>query len=194
MEMRSELTVPLIGADGRLEGILNLESPAVAAFSEQDSHLLQALATQASVTIGQARLLDALQEIAGRLLAQPCQDVLDRVAELARELLNASASAVWTLQGDQLLLQASAGFPQANESMPVEGTLTGQAIVSRRPVIVKRRAHRSAFQPARAGAGPWMGGRVDRAARGQRCRRAVGRLWRLQRRSPPGPFQRVGLG
>ena len=27
LEMRSELAVPLIGASGRLEGVLNLESP-----------------------------------------------------------------------------------------------------------------------------------------------------------------------
>ena len=40
LNMRSELTVPLIGAGGRLEGVLNLESPEVAAFSEADSHLL----------------------------------------------------------------------------------------------------------------------------------------------------------
>ena len=74
--MRSELAVPLIGASGRLEGVLNLESPAVGAFSEEDSHLLQALATQAVIAIQEVRLLDALQEMAELLLTQPCQQVL----------------------------------------------------------------------------------------------------------------------
>ena len=46
LEMRSELAVPLIGASGRLEGTLNLESPEAGTFTEHDSHLLQALATQ----------------------------------------------------------------------------------------------------------------------------------------------------
>ena len=80
LEMRSELAVPLIGAGGRLEGVLNLESPPIAAFSEQDSHLLQALATQAVIAIQEVRLMDALQEVADRLLVQAVtQKVLDRV-------------------------------------------------------------------------------------------------------------------
>ena len=54
LTMRSELTVPLLGANGRLEGVLNLESPVAGAFGEQDSHLLQSLATQASIAIQQA--------------------------------------------------------------------------------------------------------------------------------------------
>ena len=76
LEMRAELAVPLIGASGRLIGVLNLESPAVGAFSEADSHLLQSLATQAVIAIQEVRLLDALQETAERLLTQPAQQVL----------------------------------------------------------------------------------------------------------------------
>ena len=47
----AEFAVPLINAGGRVEGVLNLESPQVGAFSEQDSHLLQTLATQAVIAI-----------------------------------------------------------------------------------------------------------------------------------------------
>jgi GAF domain-containing protein len=134
LEMRSELAVPLIGASGRLEGVLNLESPEVGAFSEQDSHLLQALATQAVIAIQEVRLLDALQEVAQLLLTQPCQRVLARLVELACDLLNAAASAIWTLEDDQLLLQvASAGY-QHGERLPLHSSLTGQAIINRGPV------------------------------------------------------------
>jgi signal transduction histidine kinase/putative methionine-R-sulfoxide reductase with GAF domain len=134
LEMRSELAVPLISASGRLEGVLNLESPVVSAFGEQDSHLLQALATQAVIAIQEVRLLDALQEIAQLLLAQPCQQVLSRLVELACGLLNAAASAIWTLEGEHLILQvASAGY-RRGERLPLHGSLTGQAIISRGPV------------------------------------------------------------
>ena len=98
IRMRSELAVPLIGASGRLEGVLNLESPAVAAFNEQDSRLLQALATQAVIAIQDQRLLDALQEIAERLLTQPAQQVFDRLVQMACELLNVPTS---SLMGDR---------------------------------------------------------------------------------------------
>ena len=134
LDMRSELAVPLIGASGRLEGVLNLESPEVGAFSERDSQLLQALAAQAVIAIQEMRLLDALQEVAQLLLAEPCQKVLGRLVELARDLLAAAASAIWTLDGDQLILQvASAGF-ERGESVPLHGSLTGQAILCGGPV------------------------------------------------------------
>jgi len=134
LRMQSELAVPLVGASGRLEGVLNLESPAVGAFNDQDSLLLQSLATQAVVAIQEARLLDALLEVAQLLLAQPCEQVLDRLVDLACELLNGAASAIWTLEGDELVLQvASAGY-QRGERLPVTDSLTGQAIVERQAV------------------------------------------------------------
>lgn len=134
LEMRSELAVPLINASGRLEGVLNLESPTVGAFSEDDSHLLQALATQAVIAIQEARLLDALQEIAALLLTQPCQRVLSRLVELACDLLNGAASAIWTVEEDALMLQAANTGYDHGERLPVEGSLAGQAVLSGQPV------------------------------------------------------------
>jgi GAF domain-containing protein len=134
LKMRSELAVPLVSASGRLEGVLNLESPEIGGFSEEDSHLLQALATQAVIAIQEVRLLDALQEVAQLLLSQPCQHVLSRLVELACDLLNAAATAIWTLEGEALTLQvASAGY-QRGDRLPLCGSLTGQAILDRRPV------------------------------------------------------------
>jgi GAF domain-containing protein len=135
LEMRSELAVPLIDASGRLEGVLNLESPEVGAFGEQDRHLLQALAAHAVIAIQEVRLLDALKEIALLLLTRSYQHVLNRLVELACELLNAAASAIWILEGDELILQvASAGY-QRGERLPLHCSLAGEAITSRGPVV-----------------------------------------------------------
>ena len=134
LEMRSELAVPLIGANGRLEGVINLESPQVAAFSEEDSHLLQALATQAVIAIQEARLLDALQELAWRLLTDPVPRFFQRLVTLAKELLNVVAAAIWTVEGDTLHLQAATeGHPQ-HERLPLRESLAGLAVLSREPV------------------------------------------------------------
>ncbi len=62
--------MPLLGAGGRLVGVLNLESPQVGAFTEADSHLLQSLASQAVIAIQQVRLLDALRDTSARVLTQ----------------------------------------------------------------------------------------------------------------------------
>lgn len=131
LEMRSELAVPLVSASGRLEGVLNLESPVISAFSDQDSHLLQSLATQAVIAIQEVRLLDALQEVAELLLAEPYERVLDRLVGLACELLNADASAIWTLGDDQIFLQAASSGYAPDQSLPAHGSLAGQAIFSR---------------------------------------------------------------
>jgi signal transduction histidine kinase len=134
LRMRSELAVPLIGATGRLEGVLNLESPVVNAFSEDDSHLLQAFATQAVIAIQEVRLLDALQEVARLLLTQPCENVLKRLAELACDLLGASASAIWRLQDEVLVLENASGGFQHGERVPLETSLAGQAVLTRQAV------------------------------------------------------------
>jgi len=134
LQMRSELAVPLIGASGRLEGVLNLESPAVGAFTEQDSLLLQSLATQAVIAIQEVRLLDALREVAALLLVEPCQDVLAHLVDVARELLNGAASAVWTLHGKELVLEAASAGYRRGERLPLKGSLAGEAILARAPV------------------------------------------------------------
>jgi signal transduction histidine kinase len=134
LSMRSELAVPLIGANGRLEGVLNLESPEVGAFSEHDSLLLQSLATQAVIAIQEMRLLDALQEVAQLLLVQPCAAVLAHLVDAARDLLNAAASAIWTLQDTDLVLQAASAGYERGERLPVRGSLAGEAVRTGAPV------------------------------------------------------------
>jgi signal transduction histidine kinase len=148
LEMRSELAVPLVGATGRLEGVLNLESPAVGAFSEEDSYLLQALATQAVITIQEVRLLDALEEITHLLLTEPLQKVLVRLSALACDLLDAATSAIWNLNGSVLNVVAESGGYRHGESIPVEGSLAGLAIKEKKPVVsedlrVDARFHRA---------------------------------------------------
>jgi signal transduction histidine kinase len=130
LRMRSELAVPLIGATGRLEGVLNLESPVVNAFSEDDSHLLQAFATQAVIAIQEVRLLDALQEVARLLLTQPHESVLNRLVELACDLLGASASVIWRLDDGSLVQESSSGGYQHSERIPLETSLAGQAVLT----------------------------------------------------------------
>ncbi len=104
--MRSELVTPLIAAGGRLEGVINLESPAVGAFSDADALLLQSFAIQAVIAIQEARLLDALQDLSARLLADPPEVIYQRVASLARELLGAPAAGLWLRTGDGFILRA----------------------------------------------------------------------------------------
>jgi signal transduction histidine kinase len=148
LEMRSELAVPLVGASGRLEGVLNLESPIIGAFSEEDSYLLQALATQAVITIQEVRLLDALEEVTHLLLTQSLNQVLDHLAVLACDLLDAATSTIWKLKDDKLQVEAECGGYRHGVNIPVEGSLAGRAVLERKPVVsedvrVDKRFHRA---------------------------------------------------
>ena len=141
LEMLSELAIPLINASGRLEGVLNLESPHPGAFSEDDSHMLQSLATYAITAIQEVRLLDALQEVAQRLLSQPCQQVLDHLGAVAGDLLNASSNAIWLLsENDELKLVASNGAFQPGDKIPLHKSLTGLAILQKKSISTNNAA------------------------------------------------------
>ena len=135
LEICSELAVPLIGASGRLEGVLNLESPISGGFSEEDNHLLQAFAAQAVVAIQEVLLVDALQEIAEQLLSKPIGTVLNHLTERACDLLNAAAGAIWTLEGDFLILKAASAGHQHGEMVSLHNSLMGKAVLQRNPVM-----------------------------------------------------------
>lgn len=129
LKMRSEVAVPLINAGGRLEGVLNLESPKMGAFSEDDNHMLQSLATYAITAIQEVRLLDALQEAAHLLISQPSQKVLNQLCMMANDLLNASSSAIWlTDQQGNLQLVSSNGEVQDVETFS-EGSTPSNALL-----------------------------------------------------------------
>lgn len=134
LKMLSELAVPLVNSSGRLEGVLNLESPHVGAFSEDDSHMLQSLATYAITAIQEVRLLDALQEVARLLLSQPCQKVLDHLTATANDLLNTSSSAVWLLTQNELVLTASNGEYHHPEKISVKESSIGQAVLLKKKI------------------------------------------------------------
>ena len=157
--MRSELAVPLIGASGRLEGVLNLESPHVNAFSKQDRYILQILATQAVTALQEVRLLTVIQEITALLLTEPLQTVHRNIVEKACELLNVQDCILWLSEGNQLVAKMASNpktlewrinqkdscigramlegknsiFPDANQDLPddvVETTNYGPALIA----------------------------------------------------------------
>jgi sigma-B regulation protein RsbU (phosphoserine phosphatase) len=65
-DVRSELAIPLLLKD-RCIGVLDLESPELAAFSKRDVEILTLLASQAAVAIENARLYEEVRETHERL-------------------------------------------------------------------------------------------------------------------------------
>src|SRR5207342_1605351 len=65
-DVRSELVVPMLLKD-RCIGVLDLESPELDAFSKRDVEILTLLASQAAVSIENARLYEELRANEQRL-------------------------------------------------------------------------------------------------------------------------------
>jgi GAF domain-containing protein len=136
-EMRSELAAPLLGAGGRLEGVLNIESPQPNAFTEEDQHLLEALATQAVIALQEIRLLDAMREITEVLLTQTSDELFTAIIERACDLINVPVGSIWTISEHNTLIlrQSTAGYRRGRQ-LPLDGSFTGRAIRMRRPITV----------------------------------------------------------
>ena len=137
LKMLSELTVPLVNSSGRLEGVLNVESPHVGAFSEDDSHTLQSLSIYAITAIQEVRLLDALQEVARLLISQPGKMVLSHIESVAGDLLDASSCAVWVLGENSELTRATSSGNRQLPKMNLQESLIGQAVLLKKTIALK---------------------------------------------------------
>lgn len=139
-EMRSELAVPLIGAGGALHGVLNVESQNVEAFSEDDERLLSALATQAVIAIQEIKLLETMQELTEATLTHSTAELFELAIARACELIDAPLGAIWHLCHPEdgaeplLVLQAASGGHERGDQLSLHTSLTGRAVLDRRPV------------------------------------------------------------
>ena len=108
--IRAVIAVPLTGEDARPLGVLSVVSRQPGAYSETEVETLTALATHASIAIGNAKLVDALarsqadvarradserslRDIAARITAlRDADEILQDVVDAARRLLRADGA------------------------------------------------------------------------------------------------------
>jgi GAF domain-containing protein len=135
--MVAELATPLLGAGGGLEGVINLESPKINAFDEDDLRLMEALATQTVIALQEAKLLEALEEVTVRMIQEPLDSLLAFIIEQACDLINAPHGVVWALAADDpgmLVVRAATAGHTRGETLPLAGSLIGIALRERHPL------------------------------------------------------------
>jgi len=135
--MLSELATPLLGAGGGLEGVINLESPKINAFEEDDLRLMEALATQTVIALQEAKLLEALEEVTVRMIQQPLDRLLAFIIEQACDLINAPHGVVWALSAEDpgtLVVRAATAGHNPGETLPLAGSLIGISLRDRKPL------------------------------------------------------------
>jgi PAS domain S-box-containing protein len=155
--IRSVIAVPLAGDSGPL-GTLSVVSLQRAAYDDADADMLTALATQASIAIRNARLMDelarsrdmiqrraeaekALREIAARITAiRTPGDLLQHVVDEAQRLLRADGAVIdqFNEETQRLEWAYDAGLPEAqreavrSSSLRIGEGLSGTAVAQGR--------------------------------------------------------------
>ena len=144
--MRSFLGAP-VQAMGRVFGNIYLaDKRSAGEFSREDEETLLVLATQAGVAIANASLyeeihtrerwLAALRDITDRMLSGASEpDLLDGIAEHARELAGADAATIITAgeTPGQLVVAAAVGArvgQMRGQTLPAEGSISGAVMKS----------------------------------------------------------------
>ena len=145
---RSSVSAPLRAGD-RVIGVISAQSYRARAYQPEELELLQGIADLASIAIQNARHLSELdrrRREAERVLelartftsSLDDREVLRRIVDSARELLEAEGAAVWLLEEEGVRVGASAGRvgPPEGAYFPLEGQLVRLVLEERETVIV----------------------------------------------------------
>jgi GAF domain-containing protein/ActR/RegA family two-component response regulator len=132
----SEIAVPLFYG-GKVIGVLNVESTELSAFSERDERILTQAAAFIAIAIKNAQLYDqaakktkALRRLneVGRTIQSTLEleQVLDKIANYCRELLNAEVCSVFHVRRKGFLrLEANVGSPPGSVHLGLELEIKG---------------------------------------------------------------------
>jgi signal transduction histidine kinase len=148
--IKSELAVPLL-SQGRVIGVLNVDSTSKDAFDQDDLELLSALAAQSAVVLqnaGQyqeishhANTLTSLLEV-GRILASSLnpRDILQQLVEQTTQLMKMKMCAIFLVDEDKKELYpetvygCSLGYIEM-DSLKISDSLLGTAVGKKRPIL-----------------------------------------------------------
>jgi phosphoserine phosphatase RsbU/P len=149
--VRSELAVPMM-ARGKLVGVLDVQSTQVRAYGEQERSMLSLIASRVAASIENARLYRRVdrQNRTLRTLAHlsrefsailDLDELLTKIAEAIRVLISYDGFSVFLVDAEKAVLRNrfSMRYDQRVkvDNIPLGKGVTGAAVESREPVLVK---------------------------------------------------------
>lgn len=147
--VRSELAVPMM-ADGRLVGVIDIESTDVGTYSNEDQALISLIASRVAYAIDHARMHRRMERNNRTLrtlstLAQEFSSILDldhllsRIAISVRSLMDFDAFSIFLVEGNLLKHHFSQRYDKRVEANNILiGTgITGHAVALREPILVR---------------------------------------------------------
>lgn len=148
--VRSELAVPMI-ARGRLVGVIDLQSTRAGAYTQEDSALLQLVASRVASSILNARLFRQVERQNRTLktlakLSQELSSILEldellkRIATAMKALINYDAFGIYLLDEQRQVLKSKFSLRYDErvdlDNLPVSAGVTGAAVRERRVIRV----------------------------------------------------------
>ncbi len=149
-DIRSEMALPMV-LEGKVIGVINVDSTRTAAFSVEDEELCMAVANQSAKVIETARLHEAVKRHAeemealftvGRTLISPgpIEQILTRIVEEGLVLLNGKVCVLLEAgEKGELHTRAIAGASEAWRDKPpstVAQSLVGQVVRKAQPIRI----------------------------------------------------------
>lgn len=150
-DIRSEMALPMI-LDGKVIGVINVDSTRVGAFGSDDEDLCMAVANQSAKVIETARLHEAARRHAAEMeslftvgktliAAGPLEETLCRIVEEGLALLRGRVCVLYEVAegAAELRLSAISGGTDSwkeRPPVPVAGTLLGQVVRKGAPLRV----------------------------------------------------------
>jgi len=147
----SEVSIPLFD-EGKVAGVLNVESTQQRRLTETDLHLMTALSEHVSIAIERARLYTEVRDRAARLelitqIAQrttailPLDDLLQEAVNLIRDAFGYYNTALYLVEDDEIVLRAATGeaaLPMIGHfTLPIgSSSITGWVAESGEPLLV----------------------------------------------------------
>lgn len=148
-DIRSELALPMV-LEGKVIGVINVDSTRADAFSEDDEELGMAVANQSAKVIETARLHDAVKQHASQMEALftvgstlirpgPLEQLLGRIVEEGLLLLHGKVCMLMEVNDGELRTWATAGAShewREKPPIPIEESLLGQVVRRGTPLRV----------------------------------------------------------
>lgn len=171
---QTELCVP-VRVEGRVVGVLNVESRRPGSLTQEDVHLMATIADHVGAVMARERILrserlarqkaESLEQVAAVLNSTlEREELLARVLEELSRLVASDSTSVQLLEGDQFRVVAGRGFSEAdgviNMTFPLEGENPNRMVIAQRqPVIVPdaQAAYAIFREPPHNRVRSWMG-------------------------------------
>ncbi len=141
-DTRSELCVPLV-AGSQVIGVINVESPQVSAFTDDDQRLLSTLASNLAVLVERARLFDNMEQMVAQRTRE-LRESLEKSARLQRQVIKAQKRAIQELSTPIIPIVDAPGRAGGIIVMPLIGSIdTLRARDITRSLLAGIREHRA---------------------------------------------------